>query len=208
MKTLISILVFITLCKNCIADSPLTSTYLWKSYDHPMINRFHNLKGEINKEHCNFLMDKRVPLEIRIAAVNALGWNINGQKNAEFLMNYLVSNKRYNDKNNFVKNGNSEELIIYAYMLAMDNYFDVSESLKICNQPIIAQNQSKCIQIISALIKSHSVLNKNYCDVYQILYQTNKRQNLKDDMKSQAIDEIFKYINIYEKYCEVTNNRR
>jgi hypothetical protein len=134
-------------------------------------------------------------------AVNALGWNIKGQQNADAYLSYLISKNIHKNKNNFLKSGQKEDLIIYAYMLAMDNYFDVQASIDICKNPVIINAKSRCIQMISALIKSHSVLYKNYCDVYQLVRETKDDEQLTSDMQEEAVHEIFNYIKIYRKYC-------
>lgn len=201
MKKLVAFVAIIGLHFSSFADSPLTSTIFWKTYNHPAIKKFANLKGKINVEGCIFLHNNKEPLEIRIATVNALGWNIKGQQNADAYLSYLISKNIHKNKNDFLKSGHKEDLIIYAYMLAMDNYFDVQASIDICKIPVIKNDKSRCIQMISALIKSHSVLYKNYCDVYRIMQNTDENKGLKNDMKNKAIQAIFKYINRYKKYC-------
>lgn len=166
-----------------------------------MVYKCSKSNGRITKDVCKFLSNPKESIEIKVAAINALGWNSKGQNNAPAFINYLVSMHIYQDKNNFFKNGNKEDLLIYAYLLAMDNYFDVSASVKICNTPILANDQSKCVQLISALIKSQAVLYKSYCDVYSIMMKADENKNLKNDIKKEAIQAIFKYINGYKKYC-------
>ena len=169
MKKLVAFVAIIGLHFSSFADSPLTSTMFWKTYNHP--------------------------------AINALGWNIKGQQNADAYLSYLISKNIHKNKNNFLKSGQKEDLIIYAYLLAMDNYFDVQASIDICKIPVIKNDKSRCIQMISALIKSHSVLYKNYCDVYQLLREAKDVKQLTSDMQEEAVHEIFNYIKIYRKYC-------
>lgn len=201
MKKLVAFIVLIGFHFSSFADSPLTSSVFWKTYNHPAIKNFANSKGKINEEGCSFLHNKKEPLETRMAAVNALGWNTKGQQNADAYLGYLISKNLYKNKNEFLQKGQKEDLIIYAYMLAMDNYFDVQASIDICKKPAIANDKSRCIQMISALIKSQAVLYKNYCDVYQFVRKVNDNKQLTNDMKEEAVQEIFNYINIYRKYC-------
>jgi len=202
MKNIITLLLLLAFYHNSFADSPLTSTNFYKVYNNPTINKFIEANGRINDGLCSLLFKKDTPLEIKIAGINALGWKLTGQNNAEVFLKYLVSKKYYQDKNNFLKNSNAEDLILYTYMLAMDNYVDVSKSVKICEQPIIANNQSKCIRLISALIHSQSLLYSSYCKVYTTIQEVNENKNLRNDIKENAIQEIFKYIDNYKKYCQ------
>jgi hypothetical protein len=80
MKKLVAFVAIIGLHFSSFADSPLTSTMFWKTYNHQAIKKFANAKGKINEEGCIFLHNSKEPLEIRIAAVNALGWNIRGKR--------------------------------------------------------------------------------------------------------------------------------
>ena len=201
MKNIITLLILLAFCDNSFADSPLTSTNFYKVYKNQTINKYIEANGKINDGLCSLLLKKETPLEIKIAGINALGWKLIGQNNAEVFLRYLVAKKYYKDKKYFLKNASAEDLILYTYMLAMDNYIDVSESVKICAQPIIANNQSKCIRLISALIHSQSVLYISYCKVYTTIQEVNENKNLRNDMQEDAIQEIFKYINKYKKYC-------
>jgi len=202
MKNIITLLLLLSFCHNSFADSPLTSTNFYKVYNDPTIDKFIQARGKINEELCTLLLKKETPLEIKIAGINALGWKLTGQNNAEVFLKYLVSKKYYQDKNNFLKNSNAEDLILYTYMLAMDNYVDVSKSVKICEEPIIKNSESKCIRIISALIHSQAILYTSYCEVYRTMAEANKKDNLRYDMQEGAIQEIFKYIDNYKKYCQ------
>lgn len=205
MKKLVVFVALIGLHFSSFADSPLTSTIFWKAYNHPAIKIFANSKGKINEEGCSFLHNNKEPLEIRVAAVNALGWNTKGQQNADEYLRYLISKNIHKNKNEFLLKGQKEDLIIYAYMLAMDNYFDVKASVDICKNSVIANEKSRCVQMIAALIKSQSILYKNYCDVYQFVRKVNDNKQLTNDMKEEAVQEIFSYINIYKKYCSYLN---
>jgi hypothetical protein len=65
----------------------------------------------------------------------------------------------------------ADELICYAYLKAMDNYFDVKKALVFANKALQLQPKSYTINIIKQLIKSqYYMYNSNdFCSIYEIM---------------------------------------
>ena len=202
MKSLIALCFFISLSQYSHADSPLTSTNFYLAYDNTMIDKALANNGLLNDELSDFLQQKDQKLEIKIAIVNALGWKLAGKNNATFFLNDIIKKRTYASETDFLSRGTKEELIVYAYLMAMDNYHDVTPVLKICKAADFKNSNSRCIRIINGLIEAQSVLYESYCSVYEIMASANEKKGLDKDMHEEAIDNIFNYINIYKKYCE------
>ncbi len=67
------------------ADSPLTSTEIYKAYDKlPIIQLAGNSKGLLTEELIKYLADNGNPTDVKIALINRLGWDIKGKKMLTF----------------------------------------------------------------------------------------------------------------------------
>jgi hypothetical protein len=63
------------------ADSPLTSTEIYKAYDKlPIILLAGNSKGLLIEELIKYLVEKDNPTDVKVALINRLGWDIKGKK--------------------------------------------------------------------------------------------------------------------------------
>ena len=109
--------------QNIFADSPLTSTAFSKAYkDSKIVQLASQAEGKLNKELMDYLIDKKNPIELKVALINELSWDFNGKNNSELLSEYLKKNKNINK-------ASADILICYAYLKALDNYFEVDEAI-------------------------------------------------------------------------------
>ncbi len=84
----------------------------------------------------------------------------------------------------------------------MDDYFHVDEAISIAK---IAKNRNKrsyCIHMICSLIEAQKALDSDWCSVYSIMDNVRKNKTLKKDLKLEAVEIIFNYIDQYKKYCK------
>lgn len=136
-KFILSAIIFVATIFPALADSPLTSTVWWQHYKGiPIV-------AEADREGCmgnvmNLICDDAKPLDVRLAAVNALGWKFEGQNNFTLCMSYYM--EQIKDKYNIsAEDTISEEYIhftpetrcVFAYLMAMDDYFHVDFALEV-----------------------------------------------------------------------------
>ena len=76
MKSLRNILVVAMLLFSSVtmADSPLTSTYFANVYQSWLVKKAIKADGKITRSIIKYLADKDNPVDVKIAAVNALQW--------------------------------------------------------------------------------------------------------------------------------------
>ena len=158
---------------NCAADSPLTSISFWEISDNNLVQQTGCLEGKkrLNNKNFNLLVNPDIAVFHKIALVNALGWEFDGNspRNSKVFLNalkmrslYLLKNHGiddfYQDYNNesdakfnrykgtvidkqvynpgykdiiktyaSLTGSNSNDIyLVYLYLAAMDNYWDVS----------------------------------------------------------------------------------
>lgn len=191
----------------CIADSPLTSTGFSSAYqDYEIVRVAGKANGRITPEIMEYLSGKRNPLDIKMAVINAVSWNINGQTNYETYLAFLEKRKRISRNSaKFYKKIHSHEILALAYLKAMDNYFEVDQAVSIAEQALKHKKKnasSYTFQIILALIKAQQAFDSDWCAVYNITDNVRTDQSLNQDMRPEAQSIIFEYMDLYKDSCQ------
>jgi hypothetical protein len=211
MKKTIFIILILSFVNTALADSPLTSTEFYKAYiDVPEIKEAANSDGKLSDIFFTFLISNKNDIDAKVGLINALKWKISGKNNSEiFIVKLLAHNKKYT-LSNFYHMATADELICYAYLKAMDNYFDVKKALVFANKALQLQPKSYTINIIKQLIKSqYYMYNSNdFCSIYEIMSCVKEDKSLTKDFRNDAIILIFKYIDIYKQDCTFWNKLR
>lgn len=184
------------------ADSPLTSTKIadaYKNNDYVKVAIIAN--GSITMEIMDNLTNKYIPIDIKIAIINALGWQMEGQNNYNTFVDYLIE-KKFIKSRNHINNASADILLCMAYVKAMDNYFDVKDAIKLAEQALKKSPKSYTFNIITALIKAQDMMDDDWCHVYHLTNDVRCNNSLNIDMNQQAIDLIFLYMDAYGNYCK------
>ena len=203
MKKILILFVFVVFSSNSLfADSPLTSTDFYKAYANiPIIKIAGGTKGLLTKGLIEYIDDNNNPIDIKIAIINRLGWNIKGKSNGLKFIEYYKKKYNLNNALDVTNKMNATELICLAYLKALDNYFKVTEANAIALHAIKLNPNSYTIRIIQSLINSQSYVMSNYCKVFNTIEEVKLNQNLTIDFKEEASLIIYEYINGYKKYC-------
>jgi hypothetical protein len=201
LKKVIFSLVFLLVVSNSFADSPLTSTPIYHGYmDISLIKEAHNSNGNITKKQLYFLTENRNPIAVKLALINSLSWKLEGKSNAPAYLEFLFEKKTQLNYKNFINKASAEELICYAYLKAMDNYFDVKSATIFAKQAMHKAPTSYSIHLIGTLISVQSYLTQkeNY-KIFTSMNQVRINHKLKVDLRKNSIEVIFGYTDIYKK---------
>lgn len=201
-----------------MADSPLTSTRFSDAYsDVSIVNHASNLDGMIDQETIVYLSDLEKPLDVKAAVINTLGWNIDGQENSFIFLHYLINQHSDRTGNSvetmgnvefvsflvdFIANMNGEHLFCYAYLLAMDDYFEVSLARMYASLAADQIEESFTAEIVRALIHAQYEMDGDWCSVYRIIESVDQNERLNRDMRPGAVKIILDYTNRYSSYCD------
>jgi hypothetical protein len=205
MKKQFSLLIFIFCLNSVFADSPLTSSYFYKAYkDVPEVLEASKSNGVLTNTFFLFLNSNEKKIDEKIALINALKWNFKGKNNSQIYINKLFAlNKKYTSSNFYFK-ASADELICYAYIKAMDNYFDVRKALVFSNKAVEKKPKSLTINIIQRLIKAQKMMEypDDWCYIYISISSAIRNNALNNDFRQEAIFIISKYIEIYKRKCD------
>jgi hypothetical protein len=211
MKKTILLILFTISINAVFADSPLTSTNFYQAYlDVPMVKEATVSKGRITTKMMDYIHNENNPLEIKLAIINAIGFNFKGLKNSRKFLKYVLKKKKYklkylSKKTAFKSKATADELICYAYMKALDNYFNVQEASLFSAQALKRNPKSYTIAIINQLIVVQMLLNrqKEWCEVYRSMNNIRANKDLIVDFRKEASTVIFNYTDIYKEYCTI-----
>lgn len=207
MKKLFILILLIS--QFTFADSPLTSTNFYKAYmDVPLVQKALNSKGKINNEMLEYIYAETNPLEIKLAIINAIGWNVKGNKSSKLYFKFVMNKKKYKsdfggDYTAFNWNATADELICYAYMKALDNYFDVSDAFEVAGLALKKNPNSFAVNMIYNLIKAQGLISYGEtCYAKKMFNPLKNNPNLIVDMKIESMPFVFEYMDDIGKDCK------
>lgn len=184
------------------ADSPLTSTDFSAAYEsEAILTEATQANGTLTEELMAYLAGDN-PIDVKMAVISRLSWSIDGKQNAVSYWNYLSKTRKYASEKAFKKKGKGHELLCMAYLKALDNYFDVTEAVEYAKLAEDKEPKSYTVQLIAALIKAQKAFDDNWCQVYRLTDNVRSNKSLKMDMRPEASQLIFDYMDIYSGYCE------
>jgi len=204
MKKVYVILFILCLtCSYAFADSPLTSTDFHQAYSgEKIIKKASDSNGMLTTELSDFLISKKAKIDVKMALINYLSWDINGKKNSVMFLNRLLEKGIYNNSEDFRKNGRADHLLCMAYLKAMDNYFDVYDAYQWAELALRKNPKSYTFNIIHSLIHAQLLFDSDWCLVYLSTHSVRTNETLKMDLRVQAVSIIFGYMDLYGSYCE------
>lgn len=203
IKSLLLCLFFLLLANQSFADSPLTSTEFYKGYiDIAIIKEARKSDGIITEKQLQFLTNSKNPIAIKLALINGLGWDTKGKSNAPKYLAYLFEKQPQLNYKNFINKATAEELICYAYLKAMDDYFNVKSAIVFAKQAMHKAPTSYSINLIGTLIQVQVLNAKNWCSIYTKINQVRTNKKLQLDLRPISAAAVFGYTDGYKEYCK------
>lgn len=200
MKKIILLFIGVFFTFQSFADSPITSTDFHVAYHHiAIIKEAAESNGVLTENHMQFLTDKTQPVAHKMALVNALSWDLYGKNNAEIFFDLLKP--KYKKEKRFLKKADAETIMAYAYLLAMDDYFEVDKALQIAKTAKKKSKDSYTLHIIAGLIEAQKAFDSNWCEVYSATNSVRQDKTLVQDMSPESIEIIFDYMDLYQGDC-------
>jgi len=210
MKNTFLILLLLATTFNAFADSPLTSTMWWEHYKNNAVIVEASTQGCTDKVMA-LICDDNTPLDLRLAAANALGWNVNGQENFERCHNYYLNQIRakyhvplYDSIPDIYVEYSPETYCVFGYLKAMDDYLEVSTALLFAFKAHQLKPTSRGIEMILSLITAQikMTMSDDWCGVYQVVADVAYDKSQEKDVSDKMVDEIMDYIKNYRNYCQ------
>lgn len=197
-------LIALSLHLPMLADSPLTSTTFSAAYqDLPLVAEAQKTKI-LSVEMAAFLTDQTIPLDYRLALVNALGWTFEGQHNHELFIDHLGIRYQQKGATPDALPLTAEEQLLLGYMTAMDDYFHPELGLPLVRRGARQLWQSQAAQLILAVTEAQDYIPrpKAWCQVWRMTAQALAEPGVKPDMRPEGRDLVLEYMSIYADECQ------
>lgn len=178
------------------ADSPLTSTTFYTAYLEYDVVANAAQTMQMDNKTLLFLIDSDERLDVKVAVINALGW-AKAEPLAPVLLQSLSDKYKHNDLSRYA----ADDITCYAYMLAMDDYFNVADAAALIESARNMQQGSATISMIWAIIQGQLAMDYSWCDVWLKTSEALRSSSEPRDMKTAAIQNIVDYTILYKEYC-------
>lgn len=195
------------------ADSPVTSADFHTAYlDHEIVQRAaasHVMDGKI----AAFLVNPDNPLDIKAAAINALGWKFEGRNNAELFTWYLAAQRGTPVAEFSYDTLDPGALFCLAYLTVLDDYFNPGKALPMIESAVRGldargksgkkpQAGSLTVSLVQALIRGQAAMDGDWCEIWRGTDRVLQDKSLKQDMRAAAVEIIVNYMSLYSGDCE------
>lgn len=209
MKQSIILLLTFGVFHGVFADSPLTSTEFYSAYMNvPLVQEASKSKGRMSEEMLAYIENDQYPLDIKLAIINALGWNQEGKDNSKLFLKSVINKKRYHaeiggDFIAFKWHASRDELICYAYLKAFEGNCSLDDAYAIASEAIRKHPTYFSVNMIYHLIKAQGLSNVGeYCYASKLFISIKAIPNIKLDMRKEAMKDIFTYMNEIGNNCK------
>jgi hypothetical protein len=180
------------------SDSPLTSTPFYKAYSEINIIKEARVKGTLNLEMAEYLSSGSVSLDLKAALINALSWDIDGKNNSDLYKYYLGLKYRVTLEDIQISQLLSYEIFSLAYLMAMDNYFYVKDSLSLLELAMDGLDNSISANLVYSLVKTQGMMqNQNWSEIWPMFDELINDESLIVDIRPGAISIILDYMILY-----------
>ncbi|MCD6282483.1 hypothetical protein J7J84_02600 [bacterium] len=187
------------------ADSPITSTPFHEAYFDLAIVRDALGSGVLDLRMAQYLSSPDVPIDAKVAVINALGWDIEGKHNAELFASYLALSRGwslYEVDEERLAELTDDELCCLGYLAMMDDYFHPEEALPLLELANEFKPESLTIRLIYGLAKAQVAFDGDWAGVWPAIDDAFGGDELVVDMRPAAVDIILEYMSLYEEYVE------
>lgn len=185
-----------------MSGTPVTDIVFYTSYLEFKVVKKAEEKGILDDEISEFLLDEKVALDLKAAVINALSWEILGKDNAGIFKEHLA--KKYG-KPSFrelnIQSLKPAELMCLAYIIAMDDYFNVENALVYITEARKKTRDNYTINLVFLIIKSQLEYTRNKCNIWKDFSEFKNRRNYWDPLLSEEQQKIDEYFSQFEKYC-------
>lgn len=201
MKKFLAIISFIIFtATTSYADSPLTSTEFYSSYDEYPIIREAKKEGKMNIKFAEFLSSNLNPIDVKVSLVNALGWKFEGKYNTTLYSYHLSLIHGFRSQEFDLDKLTSDELLTLGYMKALDDYFNTSEAELILEKAVKKNPKSLTYNLILAITKSQNIDVNIWGLRWKLFKDVLEDKSLNKDIRTIAIEQMKDYMILYKDY--------
>lgn len=198
VKLILLAIVLIFFTKITFADSPLTSTPFSEAYDDLQIISIARL-GVMNENIAVYLHSESNTIDKKAAVINALGWDVDGNNNAQLYCNIIY-------QKNIIASDidalNAGDAFVVGYLMAMGAYQNPGGALPFLKRAKTLLGNSFTVNIIYGLVKAQKAMDDDFCKVWKYVNKVFINDKLTMDMRDGAKKIIYDYMVSYKGHCQ------
>jgi hypothetical protein len=176
------------------ADSPITSTDFYEAYlDVPMVVRAHAV-GHMTPEIASYLESPVNPLDVRVAVINALGWDFHGKGDADTFARLAWGRPAAAVIPAPLR---GDELLVLGYLEVMDDYFHPARGLAVVEKAKEKLPHSLTAAAVVGLARAQRDMDKSFCVAGRDWSAVVDDASLQQDFRPQAVTAIQSYMGAY-----------
>jgi hypothetical protein len=180
---------------EALADSPLTSIDLAPLYGDARAVA-HAKEAKLDAKTLGNLRMPEMPFEIRMAIINAIGWDAAGKP--ELAATY----KRFlREQTGSETPRSSVDLFNLGYLMAMGDYHRVDAALALLDQAARLEPRDQAVHMVRALVAAQKAMSGPWCKVFEVVDAVTKG-DYDRPIRDQAIKVIMDYIGEYGRECK------
>ena len=195
------------------ADSALTDTEIYKAYlDVPIVKAAADQPNVLSEEAKDYLFDEANPLDVKLALINAVGWEFEGLTAYKDYLNYCIQHfpkskygiapgKRVTIQDIY-KNASCEQMATLVYLYAMNYYSDTASVYGLMEEAMqtpLTNKQSFMLPMGLVVAHTASAMN-DLGNIYPAINYYVNSPEIKD-MRPKAIEIVMAYANRYKPYA-------
>ena len=192
------VLLSIVAYQTC-ADSPITSTDFYRAYlDYPIVQKAEQ-EGVIDIEIAEYLYSRSIPIDLKVAVMNALSWGPEEKRNADFFTYYLALRYRTPTDHLHPRWLLPTELFCLGYLTILDNYFEPSHGRILMELAIDQMAPSFAASLVYGLALAQELsIDGDYASSWNVIEKVLTDQALPQDFRPEAIEIVVEYMRLYE----------
>ena len=197
MKTLFIIFILIFTIYYTKADSPITSTDIYKAYTDVDMVKYAKKHPNLDKKIAEYLHSSDVSIDVKAAVINAVGWSVDGKTNAEDYCKYIYSNL---PKDVDINSLSADELLCIGYLTVLDDYFHPKYAIPYLTKAKELNKTSFTVAIIDALIHAQDIMDDqgSWCDMWDVVHKVYDDKSINNDLRDDARKTIWDYMVLYK----------
>lgn len=181
------------------ADSFVTSMPFFQAYeDVEWVSQAQ--QGTLTAELAQVLNSDKATDDEAAAIINALGWDIDGKKNASLFLSEVFGADR---EGNGLPDLNPRQSFVYGYLKLMDNYFAPEKALPLLLEAHLAQPENQTYAMILSLAHAQWYQHEGaWCTAWKTMFRTASEPKLTAaSLRKDAMKTIMDYAGLYEESC-------
>lgn len=212
-KALFFIASLIFIAQSGYADSPLTSTDFYRAYlDVPIVKAAADNPNVLTEEMMDYLYDDANPLDVKMALINAVGWD--AERRLSTFPNYITYSINHLDREKYgftdklitpqdlYALSSPDQMAVFVYLHALSDYSNIMQLYQhaelAMQNPVNKQSFMLPMALVWAQIKLDLWQWEEIYPSVKMLFLDAEEK----DMRPEAIEIVMDYINEYKEYSD------